>query len=86
LAAGRGIVDAQGAIDDGVFGVQAQVDEGHPAILRSGIGAWLAVARAQPGLDGLPTKDSWSDHPALRPAEGEDQARDHPHEHARGCA
>jgi UPF0176 protein len=25
-----------------------------------GIAAWLAVARAQPGLDGLPTKDSWS--------------------------
>jgi UPF0176 protein len=25
-----------------------------------GIAAWLALARAQPGLDGLPTKDSWS--------------------------
>ncbi len=26
-----------------------------------GIAAWLAVARAVPGLGGLPTKDSWSD-------------------------
>ncbi len=26
-----------------------------------GIAAWLAVARAVPGLAGLPTKDSWSD-------------------------
>ena len=25
-----------------------------------GIAGWLAVARTQPGLDGLPTKDSWS--------------------------
>ena len=25
-----------------------------------GIAAWLALVRAQPGLDGLPTKDSWS--------------------------
>jgi UPF0176 protein len=25
-----------------------------------GVAAWLALLRAQPGLDGLPTKDSWS--------------------------
>jgi hypothetical protein len=32
-AAPRPLVDAQGAVDDGKFGVGAQVNEGHPRIL-----------------------------------------------------
>ena len=47
----------------GVRGTVLLAEEGINLCLAGpadGIGAWLAVARAQPGLDGLPTKDSWS--------------------------
>ena len=47
----------------GVRGTVLLADEGINLCLAGpadGIAAWLAVARAQPGLDGLPTKDSWS--------------------------
>ena len=47
----------------GVRGTVLLADEGINLCLAGpadGIAAWLAVARAQPGLDNLPTKDSWS--------------------------
>jgi len=37
LGCGHRIVDPQGAIDDGVFGVQAQVNKTHRGIVRSGV-------------------------------------------------
>lgn len=47
----------------GVRGTVLLADEGINLCLAGpadGIGAWLAAARAQPGLQDLPTKDSWS--------------------------
>lgn len=47
----------------GVRGTVLLAEEGINLCLAGpaeGIAAWLALARAQPGLDGLPTKDSWS--------------------------
>nr|MDH4390533.1 sulfurtransferase [Aquabacterium sp.] len=47
----------------GVRGTVLLAEEGINLCLAGppeGIAAWLAAARTQPGLDSLPTKDSWS--------------------------
>jgi hypothetical protein len=56
LGCGHRIVDPQGAIDDGVFGVQAQVNKTHRGIVRSGVrvldlgGGVTAASRGLPRL------------------------------------
>jgi hypothetical protein len=52
LGCGHRIVDPQGAIDDGVFGVQAQVNKTHRGIVRSGVRVLDLGARCHGGVTG----------------------------------